>query len=138
MQVLSKEKASSISPFLSSKWESPQYSVQNFCFASSSSISASETLTSPCWTFCSLRLAFLSWPTIFDCFLFFSTVSLAKALALALALALAAAAWLLAALLEEALGAIIPTIPKLISKESRNMVVAPLGHKLTWCFIDTP
>ena len=137
MQVLSKEKASSISPFLSSKWESPQYSDQNFCFASSSSISASETLTSPCWTFCSLRLAFLSWPTIFDCFLFFSTVSLAKALALALGLALAAAAWLLAALLEEALGAIIPTIPKLISKESRNMVVAPLGHKLTWCFIDT-
>ena len=79
----------------------------------------------------------MSWPTIFDCFLFFSTVSLAKALALALGLALAAAAWLLAALLEEALGAIIPTIPKLISKESRNMVVAPLGHKLTWCFIDT-
>ena len=39
--------------------------------------------------------------------------------------------------LEEALGAIIPTIPKLISTESKNMVVAQLGHRSTWCFIDT-
>ena len=39
--------------------------------------------------------------------------------------------------LEEALGAIIPTIPKLISTESKNMVVAQLGHRFTWCFIGT-